>query len=506
MNEMIDREKPIFVTGATGYIGGRLVPHLLERGHRVRCLARSPEKLFDREWYGAPRVEVVRGDLMDDDPDALMELLNGCGAAYYLIHSMLSAGSEYARIDREMAERFALAAERAEVERIIYLGGLGELGDNLSDHLSSRREVGAVLAEGAVPVTELRAAMIIGSGSASFETLRYLVERLPVMTTPRWVNTRCQPIAVSNVIEYLCRCLEVPETRNRTLDIGGPDIMTYTEIMQIMAEERGLSRRLIIPVPVLTPKLSSLWIHLVTPISADIARPLAEGLRNEVVCRDMAAAELMPQDLLSIRGSIHRALQNVQENRVPTTWSMAGKIQGDPDWAGGTTFEDVRRMRIDVAPAPVFRAVCRVGGGHGWYAAGWLWKIRGFMDRLAGGPGLRRGRRDPERISYGEALDFWRVTGLEPDRLLKLRAEMKVPGEAYLEFTVQPTGDDAGGSVLVQTALFKPRGLFGIIYWYSLFPLHKVVFGSMMKGIRLAALKIAEEGREDPVSGTNRAV
>ncbi len=513
-----DTNRPVFVTGATGYIGGRLVPALLERGHRVRCFARSPGKLAGREWAGDPRVEIVSGDLFDKDISGLITAMAGCGPAYYLVHSMLSAGSEYVRRDREMAERFARAAAEAGLERIVYLGGLGELGDDLSAHLSSRREVGAVLASGPVPVTELRAAMIIGSGSASFETLRYLVERLPVMTTPKWVQIRCQPIAVRNVITYLTDCIEVPETYGRVLDIGGPDIMTYTEIMQIMAEERGLRRRLIIPVPVLTPWLSSLWIHLVTPISADIARPLAEGLRNEVVCRDGAASELMPQDLLSIREAIRVALESERNHRVPTTWSMAGPIPGDPDWAGGTTFREEYRAVIDASPEHVFRAVGRVGGGHGWYAADWLWRIRGLLDRLVGGPGLRRGRRDPERIAYGEALDFWRVTGLEENRDLRLRAEMKLPGEALLGFHLEPvqtgrgtaqdqgTGDsvsertaDQTGSErteLVQTALFKPRGLFGLLYWYALYPLHKIIFGGMIAGIRRTALQLAAAGSQ----------
>jgi hypothetical protein len=318
------------------------------------------------------------------------------------------------------------------------------------------------------------------------------------MTTPRWVQTRCQPIAIQNIITYLVECLEVPETAGRELDIGGPDIMTYAEILQIMARELGLSRRLIIPVPVLTPRLSSLWIHLVTPISAAIARPLAEGLRNEVICRDTTASELMPQELLGISEAIVTALQSEREHRIHTTWSMAGPIPGDPDWSGGTAFREENRTIIDAAPEHVFKAICRVGGGNGWYAAGWLWRIRGFLDRMVGGPGLRRGRRDPERIAYGEALDFWRVTGLEENRELMLRAEMKLPGEALLGFHLEPAVERAGTTELVQTALFKPRGLFGILYWYIQLPLHKIVFGGMLRGIRRSALQIASSTSSTP--------
>jgi uncharacterized protein YndB with AHSA1/START domain len=330
--------------------------------------------------------------------------------------------------------------------------------------------------------------MIIGSGSASFEILRYLVERLPVMVTPKWVATECQPIAIRNVLQYLVACLEVPETIGATLDIGGSDVLSYRELMRIMAEERGLRRRLVIPVPVLTPRLSSLWIHLVTPLSREIAIPLAEGLRNRVVCRDDAAVRLMPQTLLGVRGAIRAALDHVESQDVETTWSMAGPIPGDPDWAGGTTFVDRREITIEAAPREVFRAVCRIGGGHGWYAADFLWRLRGLLDRLVGGPGLRRGRRDPEDVAFGEALDFWRVTGFERDRRLSLRAEMKLPGEALLEFEVQPAGQ--GGTRLTQTARFLPKGLLGLAYWYAVLPVHAFVFRGMLKGIRRAALEL----------------
>jgi uncharacterized protein YbjT (DUF2867 family)/uncharacterized protein YndB with AHSA1/START domain len=481
--------RPVLVTGATGYIGGRLVPRLLEAGHRVRCLAREPRKLDGRPWAGEARVEVVAGDTAD--PASLRRALAGCGAAFYLVHSMIAAGDAYAERDRDMARSFAAGAGEAGLERIVYLGGLGELGEGLSEHLASRREVETVLASGKTPVTVLRAAMIIGSGSASFEILRYLVERLPVMVTPRWVATESQPIAVRNVLEYLVDCLAVPATAGRTLDIGGPDVLSYRELMRIMAEERGLRRRVVIPVPVLTPKLSSLWIHLVTPVSHRIARPLAEGLRNRVVCRDDEAQRLMPQRLLTVREAIRAALDRVAHEDVPTSWSMAGPLPGDPDWAGGTVFTDRRSLLVEAPPDAVWRAVLRIGGGHGWYAADGLWKLRGALDRLVGGPGLRRGRRDPDEVGYGEALDFWRVTGIERERRLSLRAEMKLPGEALLEFTLAPEG---GGTRLAQTARFLPRGLAGLAYWYSILPLHAVVFSGMIRGIERAALEIRGTG------------
>jgi uncharacterized protein YbjT (DUF2867 family) len=422
--------RPVLVTGATGYIGGRLVPRLLDAGYRVRCLAREPRKLSDRPWAGNPNVEVLRCDLADRD--ALQAGMRGCCAAYYLVHSMMVAGAAYRERDRTLALTFAAEAQAAGLERIIYLGGLGETGDRLSEHLASRREVEAGLASTTVPVTVLRAAMIIGSGSASFEILRYLVERLPIMVTPRWVSTESQPIAIRNVLHYLMACLDEPATVGRTLDIGGAEIMTYREIMQTMAQALGLRERIVIPVPVLTPRLSSLWIHLVTPLSHRIARPLAEGLRNRVVCRDQEAARLMPQRLLTVREAIDAALGKFEQRNVETSWSDAGVMPGDPDWSGGTVFVDLRAISVNAGPRAAFRAICRIGGGRGYYAADWLWRMRGRMDRLVGGPGLRRGRRDPENVHYGEALDFWRVTGLEADRRLELRAEMKLPGEASL--------------------------------------------------------------------------
>ncbi|MFT5424708.1 MAG: hypothetical protein ACI89L_002506 [Phycisphaerales bacterium] len=472
--------KTIFVTGATGYIGGRLVPRLTEGGYRVVCLARDPEKLAARPWANHPGIQIVKGDLTD--VVALTDQLSGCDAAYYLVHSMMTSGSEYADQDLILARRFAEAAKRAGVERIVYLGGLGETGPGLSRHLSSRREVENALGSHGVPVTVLRAAMIIGSGSASFEILRYLVERLPVMITPRWVRTECQPIAIRDVLWYLIETLEHPMTIGKTLEIGGPDVMTYHEIMTTMASARGLPRRLIIPVPLLTPRLSSLWIHLITPLSHRIARPLAEGLRNRVVCKGDMANSLMPHRCLSVRDSMDAALGCIQENQVETSWSDAGVMPGDADWAGGTSFEDRRSKEIHASPESVFAAVCRVGGGQGYYAADWLWRVRGAIDRMVGGPGLRRGRRDSHEIEYGDAVDFWRVTAVKPGSNLELRAEMKLPGLALLGFNIEPS-DKPGISRLEQFARFKPKGLLGILYWYAVLPFHSFIFSGMLRGI-----------------------
>ena len=481
----------VAVTGATGYIGGRLVPRLLEAGYRVRCLVRNPRKVRSRTWSDDPGVEIVECDLSDQD--ATEAALAGARFAYYLVHSMVVAGEDYAAVDRRLARSFAGAAGASGVERIVYLGGLGEVSSDMSRHLRSRREVERLLDAGPVPVTAFRAAMIIGSASASFEILRYITERLPVMLTPRWVRTECQPIAVRNVLHYLVSCLRVPETAGADLDIGGPEVLTYAELIQAMARALGLPRRHLIPIPLLTPRISSLWLHLVTPVDIGLARPLTEGLRNRVVCRDGRAAEWMPQELLDVEEAIEAALGRHRAQAVPTSWSDAGVIPGDPDWAGGRVLCDPRSIEIPASPNAVFRAICRVGGGHGWYAGDWLWRLRGWLDQLVGGPGLRRGRRHPTEVAYGDALDFWRATSVEPDRHLELRAEMKLPGEATLTFDVEPL--EGGGARMAQTARFLPRGLLGLVYWFAVVPLHGFVFNGMLRAIRDAAVEIDRDER-----------
>ncbi len=491
---------PVFVTGATGYVGGRLVPRLLDAGHPVRCYARSPRKIDQRPWSMDPRVQVRRGEL--ENSDDTTDAMRGCRVAFYLVHAMKSAGGDYADADRRMAASFAACAREAGVERIIYLGGLGETKDGLSEHLASRREVESALRTSGIPVTVLRAAMIIGSGSASFEILRYLTERLPVMTTPKWVRTECQPVAIRDVLSDLVACLENPATAGQTIEIGGPDVLRYSELMQMTAKELGLRPRIIIPLPVLTPGLSSLWIGLVTPVTPRIARPLAEGLRNRVVVTSDAADRLIPRDRIGARQAIRLALTKVNAGDIETVWSAAGVVPGDPDWAGGTSYLDERTIDIDAPPAAVFKAACRIGGGHGWYAAQWLWKIRGLMDQAVGGPGLKRGRRHPEEVRYGEALDFWRVVGLERDRLLALRAEMKLPGEAMLTFRIRPDEQAPESRCsLTMSARFRPKGLLGLLYWYSVLPAHHIVFNGMLGGIRRTAERLDREPEGTPAEG-----
>lgn len=497
----------ILVTGATGYIGGRLVPQLLATGYAVRCLARTARKLADRPWASDPRVEIVESDF--SRIDALVHAMRGCRTAFYLMPALTpAAGVDEAR-GQTMAQHFADAAQRAGLARIVYLRTLDVAAEGLSGPSASRRSIEDVLASGATPVTVLRAAMIIGSGSTSFEMLSYLVERLPVMVTPWWVFTECQPIAVRNVLDYLVQGLSSTDTASLTLDIGGPDVVTFAQLMRLMAIERGLRRRIVVAVPLRVPRLSALWIHLITPIPYRTAVPFVRALRQRLVCEDARAQRMMPQRLLTAREAIRRALVRTRERDVPTTWSSAGPIPGDPDWSGGTVLADRRSIDLDVPPPAVYRAVCRLGGQNGWYAAGGLWKLRGAIDRLVGGPGLRRGRRDPEDLAFGEAVDFWRVTALERNRRLRLRAEMKVPGIAELDFEIEPreiagkplTGDASDrtpGSRLIQTARFRPLGLAGLAYWYAMVPFHRIVFDRMLKGICGAAQRLVADTRAEP--------
>jgi uncharacterized protein YbjT (DUF2867 family) len=483
----------VLVTGATGYIGGRLVPRLLEAGHNVVCMARDPSRLEGREWND---VEVRTGDVFD--PESLVGAVDGIDVAYYLIHSMSKTVDGFERRDRVAAKNFADAAKAAGVKRIIYLGGLGSADRDLSPHLASRQEVGNVLRESGVPVTEFRAAVVVGSGSVSFEMIRYLTERVPIMIAPRWVSTRCQPIAVANVLEYLVQSLERPESMGRILEIGGPDVMTYGEMMLGYARVRGL-RRWMIPVPFLTPRLSSYWVDLVTPIPAAISRPLIEGLRSEVVVNDPIALDLFDIELLSYEQAVRRALERTRADNIETAWSGA-QAPTKP----GVTLEEkqgmiVERRRVESSAGPeeVFAQVTAIGGRQGWYYADSLWKFRGILDRLVGGIGMRRGRRNQYELRAGDALDFWRVEAIVPDQVLRLRAEMRVSGMAWLQFEVNPRVD--GGTTLIQTAFYEPHGLSGVIYWYSLYPMHQIIFSGLAREI----VRRAEEQAKgaSPVQG-----
>ena len=456
------------------------MPRLLERGYRVRCLARDPRKLVGRWSQG--EVEVARGDVLD--PDSLERALDGVDAAFYLIHAMGGGGAKFAQRERDGARAFAEAAARKGVRRIVYLGGLGRREGQPSAHLRSRHATGDVLRSGPVPVTELRAAMIVGSGSASFEMLRHLTEKLPVMICPRWVQNRTQPIFINDALAYLLAALECPEAAGRILDIGGPDVLSYRQMMLAFAAVRGL-RRVILTVPVLTPRLSAYWINLVTPIPASLAFPLVEGLKSETICENDDAQELLGVPLTSFREAVARALAAADARRIPTRWS--GAHPGDLPRPFDEISLPARGLLKDEqvvttgAAAPVLRAaISRIGGDTGWYYADWLWDIRGAIDRALGGVGVRRGRRDPEQVSVGDAIDFWRVEDYGPDRML-LRAEMKVPGRAWLGFRIRE--DEDGTRALVQSAYYLPSSVWGYLYWYLLAPIHFFVFRGMAKAI-----------------------
>ena len=473
----------VLVTGASGYIGGRLVPRLLAAGHQVRCMARDPSRVAGRPWHG---VELVAGDALD--PASLDRALAGIDAAYYLIHSLAAGEAGFEALDRTAARNFGEAAKRAGTQQVLYLGGLGDDEAGLSKHLHSRHETGDALRAGGPPVTEFRAAVIVGSGSLSFEMIRYLTERVPIMITPRWVNTRCQPIAVRDVLAYLVAALGNPQAMGRVFEIGGPEVLTYGDMMLGYARMRGL-RRWLVAVPVLTPRLSSYWVDLVTPIPKAYARTLVEGMRSEVVVRDDSAARVFGIPPTPYAEAVRLALDNIERGQVETNW--AGSFPASPREVGvsveereGRVFER-RTETIDACAANVFKVFTCIGGKRGWYAATILWRIRGAMDRMIGGVGMRRGRRHPDELRPGDPLDFWRVESVDPDCSLRLRAEMKVPGRAWLVFEVRAEGDHR--SRLVQTAVFEPRGLLGALYWYALYPVHQIVFSGMAKGIRRRA-------------------
>jgi uncharacterized protein YbjT (DUF2867 family) len=475
----------ILLTGATGYIGGRLLKALERAGTRVRCLARRPEFLEPRV---APGTEVVKGDCLDQA--SLARALAGVHTAYYLVHSMGSPG-KFEEEDRQAAGNFAASTRQAGIRRIIYLGGLGADDPQLSAHLRSRQEVADILRSSGVPTIELRASIVIGSGSLSFEMIRALVQRLPVMICPRWVNVKAQPIAVEDVIAYLVAALNLPGEQGSIFEIGGADQVSYGEIMQEYARQCGL-RRWMIPVPVLTPRLSSLWLGLVTPIYARVGRKLVDSMRNPTLVRNNSALTAFPIKPKGLREAIERGLRHEDQEFAQTRWSDALCSGGPaPSWGGvrfGTRLVDSRTAQVSVPPALAFAPIRQIGGGNGWYFANFLWWLRGSLDLLAGGVGLRRGRRDPHTLATGDALDFWRVESFEPDRSLRLAAEMKVPGRAWLQFEVEP---NLQGSVIRQTAIFDPAGLAGLLYWYALYPIHRWIFSRMLKSIAVRAERTA---------------
>ncbi|MEJ5945223.1 SDR family oxidoreductase [Pseudokineococcus basanitobsidens] len=493
----------VLVTGVTGYIGGRLVPQLLSAGYRVRAMARRPERLRDRPWYDD--VELVDADA--NDLEQVRSALRGVDVAYYLIHS-LGSGKDFEHLDRYTARTFVTAARDEHVGRVVYLGGLYPEGVALSDHLSSRKEVGDIFLASGVPSVVLKAAVIIGSGSASFEMMRNLTDMLPAMVTPKWVRSWIQPIAVRDVLRYLIGAIKLPEGTNRGFDIGGPDVLTYRDMMQRYAAAAGLRPRVIVPLPVLTPGLASHWTGIVTPVPKNIAKPLIGSLVHDVVCKEDDIKEWVPdpeEGLIGFEQSVRLALTRIRDYEVETTWRSASlrgapsdPLPTDPDWAGGALYTDDRSTTVD-APAQHLWAVLQgIGGTNGWYSFQLGWWTRGVMDQVFGGPGLRRGRRDPLHLSVGDALDWWRVEAIEPGRLVRLRAEMRLPGLAWLDLSVETgaeakeagrlgpgTADDA--VVFHQRALFHPQGLPGRLYWIGIVPFHAVVFGGMQRNVAKAA-------------------
>ncbi|HZK65935.1 MAG TPA: DUF2867 domain-containing protein [Chloroflexota bacterium] len=485
----------VLVTGATGYVGGRLVTRLLDCGYLVRVLVRDAANMSGRPW--TDQVEVAEGDVLK--PESLARAMVGVQYAYYMVHSM-AGSSNFVEKDREAARNFGRAARAAGVERIIYLGGLGDPESDLSRHLRSRQQTGETLRESGVPVTEFRAAIIAGSGSVSFEMIRYLTERLPVMICPRWVYTRVQPIAVRDILSYLVSAPRLPESAGKVLEIGGPDILTYGEMMTGYARARGM-RRLLLPVPVLTPTLSSYWVHFITPIPDKIARPLIEGLRNETVVRDNLAHLLFPEiEPMDHPSALRLALSRVDAGQVATSWSNAlVTSQGDVPPVKLTNREGlIMEERQAVVPCPpwaLYRTFSGLGGDRGWLYADLAWTIRGLMDRAVGGVGLRRGRRHPDEVYVGEALDFWRVEAAMPNRLFRLRAEMRLPGKPWLQFETAPQPN--GTTRLVQTAFFAPRGLSELAYWYLLYPIHSLIFSGLIREIARRAAILADAAFEE---------
>jgi len=478
----------ILLTGATGYVGGRLLPRLEVHGYNVRCLARRPEFLLPRVEEGT---QVARGDIFDFQ--SLEKALAGVHTAYYLVHA-LSATKRFEEAERLGAQNFAKAAKQAGVRRIVYLGGLAQ-GQELSPHLASRMEVGRILRESGVTTVEFRAGIIIGSGSLSFEMIRSLVDHLPVMVTPRWTRTLTQPIAIDDIIDYLLAALDIDIKESTVIEIGSSDRISYMDLMKEYARQKGL-RRVMIPVPVLTPTLSSLWLGLVTPIYARVGRKLVESVRNETVIHDDKALRLFPIRPLGYRKAIQQALANEDHEFAQTRWSDAvSSRSATKTKAGvrlGSRFVDSRSCRVSCSPQQAFIPIDRIGGKTGWYHSNWLWKIRGYLDLAVGGIGMRRGRPHPDNLKLGDTVDFWRVEAYEPNRLLRLSAEMRLPGRAWLQFDIE---EDEPGTVIRQTAIFDPSGLAGILYWYALFPLHKAVFAGTLRGIVQAAeTQILDEG------------
>lgn len=503
------RPKRILVSGATGYVGGRLVPCLLQEGYDVRCFVRSKRRLRAQPW--GDRVDVVEGDAMNEED--LVRAMEGVDAAYYLIHS-LGVGEDFAERDRTLATNFRRAAETRGVDQIVYLGGMRPKGDQQSEHLLSRMETGEYLRDGPVPVTEFRAAQIVGSGSLSFELVRYLTERIPVLICPQWVSTPTQPIAIRNVLEYLMASIETPACRGEIIEIGGADVLTYGEMFEKYAMVRGLQRTLV-PVPFFTPRLSSHWVGLVTPIANSIARPLIEGLDNEVVVDDPEHARRLFPDIepIQFEAALRLALRRAESEEVPTVWNSArssvpqkNEMTAELETTEGL-FRETRQVTVDASADTAFRVIKSLGGDTGWLYADALWHLRGWVDQLTGGVGFRKGRRNPTDLRVGDAVDFWRVEAIEETderRSLRLRAEMKLPGRSWLQFEVEPVDDAV--SQITQRVFFEPKGLLGTVYWNAVALPHRLIYAGMMRALRDQVEKRARAEHAFPMAESRPAI
>lgn len=470
--------KLILVTGATGYVGGRLIPVLLKRGYNVRCLVRDPSRVEGRGWQG---VEAVKGDVLKYEE--LPRAMKGVSVAYYLVHSM-TAGEGFKERDIKAAENFGRAAKEAGVERIVYLGGLGIAGEELSLHLKSRQDTGDYLRKSGVPVTEFRAAQIIGSGSISFELIRYLAERLPVMPSPKWIDTKSQPISIRDVIRYLSDAIETPVSKGRIIEIGGANVLSYRDMILIYAKVRGL-KRWMFKIPLMTTEVAAFFADLITPIPTHIVKPLIEGLKNEVIVYDNCAREIFDFIPMEYERAVSLALERIVAGKVDTTWTDAFSAFEDkapgPVKIGNTEglLSEKRQITAQASVDTAFKICMCFGGEKGWFYADYLWYLRGILDRLFGGVGLGRGRRCPTQLRVGDVLGFWRVEALKENKLLRLHAEMKMSSKAWLQFETTPI--DEKHVLITQTAFFEPKGVLGVMYWYSLYPIHKILFNGMIE-------------------------
>ncbi len=497
-------QEPVLVAGATGYVGGRLVPLLLGKGYRVRVLSRSVEKVRSRPWGGHEDMEIARGDM--HDLESVRRAVRGCGVVYYLVHSMEAKHSDFRDADRRAAYNMVRALKGCSVRRVVYLSGLLPDDPHLSEHLRSRGEVEEILSLSDTPLTTLRAAQLIGSGSASFEMIRWLVDRLPIMLIPKWTQVLTQPISITDALEYLLGVLEHPETAGESYDIGGPDILSYKDLFRLYAEVAGLNRRLLIPFPWLSLDLSARWISFITPIPGALARPLLEGMRNEVVCSETRIRKIIPLELTPIRVAIARALGHLRQQSVKSSWFDAGAprvpewvLRGDAGYAGSAVYNDAYAIRLAATPAEVWEPIVHIGGSTGWYSSNLLWRIRGLMDKMIGGPGIHRGRRSTNDLYVGDGLDFWRVLNIQPQKRLLLFTEMRLPGEGLLDLRIVPLAPDANTkepcTELTLSLYFRPGGLPGRAYWYAVSPFHRLVFMDMLRAI---AERIGKPVRDGP--------